>query len=64
MKSSILVSYCDVGRITSELLLSAFVIMAAFSLSLVFMFLIVLDSDCVLCVFGGSLLFSWSVLMR
>jgi hypothetical protein len=38
MKSSILVSYCDGGRITSELFLSAFAIMAAFSFSFVFMF--------------------------
>ena len=43
--SSILVSYCDVDRIRRELPLSAHVIMAPFSFSLVFIFLIVLDSD-------------------
>jgi len=42
--SSILFSYCDVGRITRELPLSARVIMSPFSFSLVFMFLIVLNS--------------------
>jgi len=50
MNSSILFSYCDVGRITRELPLSARVIMAPLSFSLFFMFLIVLDSVRVLCV--------------
>jgi len=44
MNSSILFLYCDSGRITRELPLSARVIMASFSFSLVFMFLIVLNS--------------------
>jgi hypothetical protein len=53
MNSSILVSYRDVDKITSELPLSACVIMAPLSFSLVFMFQIVLDLECVLCVCGG-----------
>ena len=55
MKSSTLVSYCAVGRITKELPLSARAIMASFSFSLVFMFLMVLISDRVLCVCVGGL---------
>ena len=62
MNSSTLISYCDMGIITIELLLSARVIMAPFSSNLDFMFLMVLDSECVLCVCGG-LLFASRVLM-
>ena len=46
--SSILVSYCDVGRIASVVPLSARVI-APLSLSLVFMCLMVLNSERMLC---------------
>ena len=63
MNSSILVSYCDVGIITIEFPLSARVIMAPFSFNFVFMFLMVLDSECVFCVCGDLLLTS-KVLMR
>ena len=51
------------GRITSEFPLSARVIMALFSVSFVLMFLMILDSVCVLCV-CGFWLFSLNVLMR
>jgi hypothetical protein len=47
MNSSVFVSYWAVDKITSELPLSACVIMAPLSFSLVFMFLIVLDLECV-----------------
>jgi ammonia channel protein AmtB len=50
MNSSTLDSYCVVGIITRELPLSARAIMASFSFSLVFMFLMVLVSWPVLCV--------------
>ena len=48
MNSSILLSYCVVGKITRELPLSARVIIAPLSFSLVLMFLMVLDSVYVL----------------
>ena len=54
---------CVVGMITSELPLSVLAIIASLSCSFVFMFLRVLDSECVLCVCGG-LLFFCRVLMR
>ena len=47
MKSSILDSYCAVGKITKEYPLSAHVIMAPWSLSFVFMDFVALDSECV-----------------
>ena len=50
MKSSILDSYCAVGKITIQSPLYARVIMAPWSLNFVFMDLIALDSDCELCV--------------
>jgi len=50
MKSSILDSYSVVGMITSELPLSARVIMASFSSSFVFIFLRSVESERVLCV--------------
>jgi len=48
MNSSTLLSYCVVGKITRELPLSARVIIAPLSFSLVLMFLMVLDSVYVL----------------
>ena len=63
MNCSALLSYCSVGRITSEFPLSARVIMALLSASFILMFLIVLDSCWVLCACGG-LLFLCKVLMR
>ena len=50
MNSSILDSYCVVGKITSEFSLSARVIIATLSLSFVLMLLMALESECVLCV--------------
>jgi hypothetical protein len=47
---STLVSYCAVGRITSEFPLSAQAIMAALSLSFSFMLQMILSSAGVLCV--------------
>ena len=57
MKSSILDSYSAVGMITSELPLSARVIMASLSFSFVFIFLRVVDSEGVFCVCEGLLFF-------
>ena len=63
MKSSILDSYCAAGKITGEFPLSACVIMAPWSPTFVFMLLMALDSECVLCVCEGLLCFC-KVLMR
>ena len=60
---SILDSYCVVGRITKEFPLSAFAIIAPFSVSFVFMFLMALGSNCKFRVCDGVLFFC-SVLMR
>jgi len=57
MKSVILESYCFMGRITREFPLSARVTMASFSLSFVFMLLIIFASGCVLCVCWGLFCF-------
>ena len=48
MKSHILDSYCCMGIIIKELPLSVCAIMASFSLSFVFMLLIVFASGCML----------------
>jgi len=50
MKSFILDSYSAVGMITSELPLSAHVIMTSLAFSFVFMLLRVMESECVFCV--------------
>ena len=55
MNCSILFSYCSVGSITSEFPLSARVIMALLSLSFILMFWMILDSRCMLCACGGSI---------
>jgi hypothetical protein len=62
INSSTLDSYSVVGKITSDLPLSARVIMVPLSFSLVFMFRTVVASKCALCVSEG-LLFSCKVLM-
>jgi hypothetical protein len=65
MKFCILDSYCSVGRITRELLLTAFTIIALFLLSLDWMAFMVWVSWCVcVCVPWTRCLCLWSVSTR